>query len=114
MCHDLVGVLDRTTCSVSQPVFHSRSWVSPPPHPQEVLSTLRKASTSLQLLQSANHIPICVFPLKAAFKASFSIMTDEDWNDTVSLTVTGTRLSTETQYSDFIAVFTDPVVGISL
>ncbi|XP_056891585.1 integrin alpha-D isoform X1 [Takifugu flavidus] len=51
ICLDQEGVIDRTTCSISLPVYRSRS--------------------------------------VAAFNASFRIMTDEKWNDTVSLTVAG-------------------------
>ncbi|XP_071359889.1 integrin alpha-M [Trachinotus anak] len=50
-CHDLEGVLDKTTCGISLPVYRSRS--------------------------------------AATFNTSFYIMTDYEWNDTISMTITG-------------------------
>ncbi|XP_076583441.1 integrin alpha-M-like [Chaetodon auriga] len=50
-CHDLDGVLDKTVCGVSLPVYRSKS--------------------------------------AATFTTSFHIMTEHEWNDTVSITVTG-------------------------
>ncbi|XP_026159746.1 integrin alpha-M [Mastacembelus armatus] len=50
-CHDLEGVLNKTTCSISLPVYRSRNI--------------------------------------ATFKISFYIMTDYEWDDTMSMTITG-------------------------
>ncbi|XP_070775265.1 integrin alpha-L [Enoplosus armatus] len=50
-CHDLEDIFDQTICSVSLPVYHSRS--------------------------------------SATFKTSFHIMTEYEWNDTISMTITG-------------------------
>ncbi|XP_031723040.1 integrin alpha-L isoform X1 [Anarrhichthys ocellatus] len=50
-CHDLEGVLDRTTCGVSRPVFRSRS--------------------------------------AATFRTAFHIMTEYEWDDTITINITG-------------------------
>lgn len=56
-------------------------------------SSWHPALDVLNLVQFSNLLltPHSRFPPKAAFNASFRIMTDKKWNDTVSLTVAGAR-----------------------